>query len=204
MLRTSLNVAYMVLAGVIIIGLVLIFVLFQPMLRTISETNTKIHDTEQGIVEREEFIQTIHAKTLELERSNADERILAAALPTVDGEEDVLRILHQAASISGSVITSAANQTVQERRNIQAAQASQGSQTTEGTAVTPLGIEVTVKGTYQQIRQFIGFVERSVRLLDVTTMDMRHNQEAGESLTVTLGVRFYKEEPATVPFDSTL
>lgn len=199
MLRDSINAAYFILIAVIVLGLVAIFTIIQPMISSTQAQKEVLATASEKLTQRQAFLQAMDRKRAVLQSREADERTLAVALPATDSVEDVARIIHTAAQTAGGAITTITNNTVQAQRDA-AIEAAAGEAGAVPAGVVQLEVSVDFTGTYQQLRVLLEQLEKSPRLLDVTTLSINRNDQAPDTVSAKLHVRFYSERanpPAT-------
>lgn len=190
MASKSLNLPYVLLFGVILITMFIAGALVRPSILNAMQVKKDLAVAEQELTKQRNFLKSIDSRLAELQTNQEYERQLNVVLPQGDEIEDALRIVHRAGSEAGVLITSVEN-------------SSKGEQTVykslvvKGeaglpTGVLPVGVIVEVKGTYQQVRMFIDKLEKSPRIMDITSIDLRKNEQTPDQVNGELKVRFYK------------
>lgn len=196
-MANSINTSYLVLAGVIVIGASVIFAVVQPLVGDIQSLQTEIEGRQQQIAEREAFLRSLDQKIATLAREAQHEQQLNVVLPVSEEEEDVLRIIHQAATASG-VTVRRLNNISAGIQNAMNSRRARGDGVSVPATVTPLGVELDFAGSYQQLRVFVGELQRAPRLLDITNLEIQRNALVVDSISGTLTIQFYRyAEPKT-------
>jgi Tfp pilus assembly protein PilO len=175
MTRTSLNTAYLLLTGVVIVAVVVFVMVLQPMMASISATRQRTAETENELNQKKKFLNTLERKQSVLRTQQAHENMLAIALPTDEAFDDVVRILHRAAGASGGIVTSVENSSVESQRDA-AIRQSQNESSSVPSSVLPLTASVQFRGSYQQFRLFLEQLEKAPRLIDIDSMKVEAEQ----------------------------
>lgn len=192
---SSLNTPYITIAGVIIIAIVAMFSIISPMLSEAQQTRTRIVGYEAALKEKQDFLKNLGRKREELQIQRVHEERLNVMFPTDDALDDALRVINLAAAGSGATIQKISDYSA----NIQAglnAQRSRGESTTIPESVTPLGVQVDVGSTYQQLRVMLENLEKSPRLSDVISISTKRANDTSDQLTTTLVIQFYRRDVA--------
>lgn len=194
MASNSLSTSYLLLTGVILISLVVIFTVIQPLASEIASLRQANAATAVKAAQREAFLRTLDQKISALTRQAQHEQQLNVVLPVSDETEDVVRIIHQAERTSGGIALRLNNIStgLQSSRNARQARGEEGSLPDK---TDPLGFEIDFAGSYQQLRVFLGEIQRAPRLMDVVSLEIRRNTQVPDSVTATLIVQFYRYGP---------
>lgn len=193
MAKQSLNLPYLLLSGVSLVVIIASFVMVRPLLARWQAAQAQVQQVQTIVRDKQEFLLSIDRKKAELAGQQAQEKQLAVVLPVEASLDDVARILHKAAEASGVVITRLNNSGAGEAARLKALRA-RGEASDIPSNVAPIGLEVQVAGTYQQVRQFIERVEHSPRLIDLVSLKINRNTSNIELLNVDLRVRLYEHE----------
>ncbi|MBI3255956.1 MAG: hypothetical protein HYZ63_03225, partial [Candidatus Andersenbacteria bacterium] len=165
----SLNTPYITVAGVIVIAMVAMFSVINPMLQTARQIRTQILGQEATLKEKQDFLKNLGRKREELQIQRVHEERLNVMFPTDDAFDDALRVINLAATGSGATIQKISDHSA----NIQSAlnsRRSRGDIDFIPEKVTPLGAQVEITGTYQQLRLMLENLEKSPRLTDVISL----------------------------------
>lgn len=193
MTRSTLNAAYLLLAGAILLAFVAMILLFQPLLGEISSTRAELAAATVRLEERNTFYKNLDRKQTDLRSQEVNERMLNVALPADEAFEDIARVLHRAATAAGGVLTDVSNATTELQRD-STIRRSQGAKNTVPAGVTELSAGLKFRGTYQQTRVFLEQLERAPRFIAVDNLKLQRDEAAAlDQLTVELNIRFYKE-----------
>lgn len=193
MIRATVNAAYLLLAGAILLAFVAAILLFQPLLGAISSTRTELAAATVRSEERNAFLKNLDRKQTTLRSQEVNERMLNVALPSDEAFEDLTRVLHRAATAAGGTLTDVSNATAVQQRN-STIRRSQGATNAVPASVTELSAGLKFKGTYQQTRVFLEQLERAPRFIAVDNLKLQRDGAAAlDQLTVELNIRFYRE-----------
>jgi Tfp pilus assembly protein PilO len=189
----SLNTPYVVLSGTVLVAIAAFFLLFQPMVEEITNTQSEIRARELTLQEREQFLRTIDRKSTELQAHREHEQRLAVILPDEERIEDALRIIHNSSQVAGVAVERVTNNSgsVQARTSTQRAR---GEAVNLPDDVMPLSFSITFEGTYQQFRAFASELERAPRLMNISHINMSRTGEGAERLSGTMVIEFYTQE----------
>jgi len=190
MIRTSLNVAYLSVTGVVLIAIAVSFLVFRPMLITLSQQRMQNQERDKTITERNTFLKSLESKQNMLDQEKTSERVLSVALPESDSFDDVVRILQRSATTAGGTIRTINNTSVEQQRNALIRQGREGEEQLFQ-SITPLGADIEFIGSYQQLRVFLGELEKSPRLIDVMSLDISRSDKTTDIITVKMSLRFY-------------
>jgi Tfp pilus assembly protein PilO len=198
MANQSLNTPYIVLTGVVVVGIAMGFLLFQPLLASISQTQTAIASTQQVIEQKRTFLSGLDQKKSLLASQADAEKKLAAMLPENDQMEDVLRILQVAANESGGIVSEVQNSSATVKGQADASRA-RGDGGPIPANIDVLGAEVQFSGSYGQMRTFLAKVAASSRLMDVQAINLERDTNNADIVHARLVIHFYKEKIITLP-----
>lgn len=193
MAKQSLNLPYILLSGMILVAIIAGFVIIRPLITRWQVAQENVARTEAAIAEKQAFLLNVDRKKVALQTEQAHERQLSVVLPVDESLDDVARILHKAGEASGLIVTRINDSGEGERARIRALRA-RGEGGDIPANVEPIGVEVQVAGNYQQVRQFIERIEKSPRIMDITTLKMNRNATNIELLNVDLQLRIYEHE----------
>lgn len=191
MASSSLSTPYLVLSGVIVISLAGIVAFLQPAVAGIQALRADNAATQVQLAERQAFLETLDRKVAALAREGQHERQLNVVLPVKERQEDVVRLVHQAQQVSGGTIQRISNISA----NVQGAlnaQRARGEADRLAADVTPLGIEVEFRGSYQQLRVLMEQLVAAPRLLDIVSLEITRNEEVLDEIGVVLRMQFYQ------------
>lgn len=192
--NASLNTPYLLLGGTLVIGLVFVFMVLQPMMEEIGRAQDTITEQTNRLNERQEFLSTIDRKLAVLQTQLPHEERLAVLLPVDERAEDALRIIDQAAAVSGVVVQRVSNTSSQSQGQVNA-QRARGEVVDIPVDVGTLTFSVDFSGTYQQVRSLLKEFERAPRLMDVIDVQLARNENAPDQVTGGLIVQFYVQQP---------
>lgn len=193
MAKASLNLPYLLLSGTILVGIIASFVIIRPQYTAWQATRATVSATQEKIGERQIFLSNIDRKKVLLQGEAVHEKQLAVVLPNDESLDDVARVLHTASEATGVIIGRINNSGEGERARIRALRA-RGEVGDIPANIEPIGVEIQVAGTYQQLRQFIERLERAPRLMDITSLKINRNATNLELLNVDLELRLYQYE----------
>ena len=193
MAKQSLNLPYILLTGIILAGIVSVFMVLRPQYAAWQVTRDQLTQVQDKIVERETFLLNIDRKKAELQGEQIHEKQLAVILPTDEALDDVARLLHKMSEATGVIISRINNGGDGERARIRALRA-RGEIGDIPANVEPVSVELQIAGNYQQLRQFIDRIEKSPRIMDIVSLQITRNNENAELLNVILQLRMYEHE----------
>lgn len=187
MARATTGVAYLVL-GLVLLGS-LVFTVFVT-LPAWSAWRSARDQLAAKIVEREqrrEFLADIDSRSAELKTYERDARALGVAFPETKAPADLAAVVHALSTRNGVVVESmgepklrkASTSPPSERLPATARGDEGGEQAPSGIppreAVAPsraYEFLLTARGTYAQLRSFLLDLERSLRLFDLTAVEL--------------------------------
>ena len=190
MATQSLNMPYLLVAGAIVFAVIFGFSVINPAITTAFETRAAIEESRADLAEREAFLRTLDSKVAELEINREHETRLATILPREERMEDALRILHRAAEASGVQIEQITNNSDAVQAQSRARQ-SRGEVEALPDSVLPLSLNIASVSTYQSFRAFLTAIERTPRLMDVSSIVLQRSQEDPNILTGRISIEFY-------------
>lgn len=192
MIRSTLNTAYLFLAGAVLLAFAAVILLFQPLLGEISAARAEVAEATVRLEERNTFLNNLDRKQVTLRSQETNERMLTVALPSDEAFEDLTRVLHRAAIAAGGALTDVSSTTAEAQRN-SAIRRSQGDKTAVPASLTELSANLKFRGSYQQTRVFLEQLERAPRFIAVDTLKLQRDEAVLDQLTVELSLRFYRE-----------
>lgn len=193
----SLNLPYIIFAGVLVIGIVATFTVFVPTYNGVQDIITKTKETSDKLTDRRAFLQTVDAKKAELATQAPRERELNVVLPVGDNLEDIMRVIDRAAQTSGVNVNSIQNSSA----GLQVAQRAQAASKDPNVLpanVVAQGLLIKITGGYPQLRGFITEMEKSPRLTDVTQLTLRRDDKQPDQVNGDVALQYYsyhKPEP---------
>lgn len=191
---STLNSAYLFLGGSIIVVVTVTVLFVNPLFRDIGAVQEATVAKQLELQEREQFLQTVDAKIAALQTQQVHETRLSVMLPEEDAIEDALRIINEAAASSGVVVNTVRNTSAAAQATVKAARARGDAAAFPGT-VEPLSFLLDVDGAYRQVRSFIQDLERSPRLMDISSVNVGSNSDTPDSLGGQISVTFYRYSP---------
>jgi len=191
MTRASLNAAYLLLTGAVLVGIALFFSVFQPLLADINQLQDHASQLQVTIAQKTDFARTIDQKKVELDGEAAQEQALAVALPETDAMEDVTRLLSRITTKTGGTITHLTNESDRIQHDLLAAQA-RGDKTVLPASIVPLAVTLEFDGSYEQLRGFLTEVSHAVRLMDVQTITINRVDQQPDQIKASISVELYR------------
>lgn len=186
----SLHTPYLFLIGVLVIGLALVFIQFQPLIVQINGLRDDIALLETDIREQKSFLQTLDRKRAELASYPEHERRLAVMLPLSAQLEDMVRIVQDAASQSGGHLLRFVDQSAQAEQELNA-QRSRGDVDSGSQFTNPLAANVELAGSWGQVRSFLRQLASAPRLIDVQRLTVRARDDVPDRLQLESQLSFY-------------
>lgn len=146
-------------------GIISFFALYVPQYNRIIAMRQEVAQLRDETATQQSLLQSIERKLAELATQAGHERELALLLPNSSDVDDALRVIDRAALSTGAVVASVNNR----GDGLAAAERSAKvrGRATLPDSISPLGLSVSVKGSYQQLRQFADTLSSSIRLIDI-------------------------------------
>ncbi len=190
MAQQSLSLPYLVLSGTIVLALVVSLALFRPQIAHWQAAREELTRLQTQAAERQAFLTTIDQKTAELQTHAAAAQELGVLVPSEEAFADVVRILDRHAGTAAVQIkkvdnTTATTQTAQ--RVAEALGTAEGATST----LTVHSATISVEGSYQQLRQFIGLLENTARFTDVPAIALSPSTSQPDLLSGSITINFY-------------
>jgi Tfp pilus assembly protein PilO len=182
---TSINTPYTVLTGVVLLAIVFAFAVIKPQIDSINTLRHDIIDNTNSLTAKQEFLASLDAKSKQLQNQPDIERQLAVVIPETDMTQDVLRVIDQYATQAGVSTTSITNSSA-ERQAKQDASIARGEKSATPNTVRTLSFKTQVSGSYLQVREFLKFLEKSPRIIDIVGLGFK--QASGQSGQITAEV----------------
>ncbi len=192
-LNTSINTPYLVLTGVVLIAIVFIFTVIQPQLDTISTLRHDITDNTNTLKTKQDFLDSLALKVQQLQAQPDAEKQLAVVVPQGDMTQDILRVVNQYATQMGVAVTAVKNNSEERQAQLDAS-AARGDASVAPSDVRTLSFEVDASGSYPQMRDFLKTLEKSPRIIDVTHITMKTNQQQAGQVSATIGMQAYSQQ----------
>lgn len=191
MAQATPNLPYVAMAGVIILGIVSFFALYVPQYDRITVMREEALQLQDETATQQQLLQSIERKLAELATQAGHERELALLLPNSSDVDDALRVIDRAGFATGVVIAAVSNN----GDGLLAAEraARVRGQATLPDKISPLGLNVSATGSYQQLRQFADTLSSSIRLIDI--QQAKFTTSAGQTADILGGqfeLRFYR------------
>ncbi len=195
---TSLNTPYLLLTGVVIISVAVLFTVLQPMMDEINVIQSTIATDTESLRTKQEFLASLDVKVKQLQLQLDVERQLATVLPETDRVQDIIRILNEYANQSGlTTISVTNNSSRQEAQNNATRARGEGVVVPESVRISAFGL--TIAGSYEQVRLFLGLLEKSPRILDVTSVSLKEAAGQPGRVDASITMQLYSQQKAQVP-----
>ncbi len=194
MASTSLNAPYITLVGVVVIGIGMVFTVYQPLFAEISQGRQDVSTNIQTLQQKTAFLADLDVKKAYLQTQAAVESKLQAMLPVEDQAEDMVRIMHVYANESGGTLAAIQNSSTGAQENLKDERL-RGDVVSLPSGVNILVFDVKYQGTYEQLRAFISKLQNSPRLVDVTAINISRQNAGSAGLEVQLVINFYSQVP---------
>ncbi len=195
---TSLNTPYLLLTGVVIIAVAVLFTVFQPMMDEINVIQSTIATDTESLQTKQDFLSSLDVKIQQLQLQLEVERQLATVLPETDRVQDIIRILNEYANQSGlTTISITNNSSRQEAQNNATRARGEGVVVPDSVRISAFGLSIA--GSYEQVRLFLGLLEKSPRILDVTNVSLREAAGQPGRVDASITMQLYSQQKAQVP-----
>lgn len=195
---TSLNTPYLVLTGVVVIAIAFLFIVLQPIMQDINALQTTIAADTASLKTKKDFLETLDIKVKQLDSQADVERQLSVVLPASERSQDVIRIINEYSNQAGLTTISVTNNSSQQAAQANAERSrGDGSSTPDTVLVTTL--DLSVKGSYSQLRTFLGLLEKSPRILDVTRLLIKEIGGQPGQIEAAVSLQLYSQHGAPIP-----
>lgn len=194
MAQESLSLPYITLTGAVVVTIIISFMLFRPQITEWQTTQTEIETTTAKLQERQQFLASIDQKGAQLRTQAAAEQELQVVLPAEEAFADVIRLIDRQAAAAAVQIITVDNKTTSVQTANRVAQAL-GNEVDVPDSLTVHGASVVLRGSYQQIRQFVGLMENAVRFMDVSDITLAQVGGQPDLLDGTVSLKFYSLSP---------
>lgn len=195
---TSLNTPYLVLTGVVVIAIAFLFIVLQPIMQDINALQTTIAADSASLKTKKDFLETLDIKVKQLDSQLDVERQLSVVLPASERSQDVIRIINEYANQAGLTTTSVTNNSSQQAAQANAERSrGEGASTSNTVLVTTL--DLSVKGSYNQLRTFLGLLEKSPRILDVTGLLIKEVSGQPGQIEAAVSIQLYSQHGTPIP-----
>jgi Tfp pilus assembly protein PilO len=191
MTKTSLNLPYLLLTGTIIVCIATVIAVMYPTYADIKTFQQKTTETNSQVITQRDYLKTIDQKITALNSQQAQEKKLSVILPTNGNvDQDTMRAISQISSATGVTIIHILNESEDLQSAIRA-NVAHGNSGDLPADVLPFGLNIQASGTYQQIRDFLGQLEKTIRLTDVTSIDLSKNEQQPDQLNANIVLQSY-------------
>lgn len=192
--QESLNLPYFVLLGAVVITIIVGFTIFKPQIEHMQATKQKNIELAARLTDRQQFLQAIDQKSIQLRANAAAEQELGIILPSDESFDDVLRIVDRQGVAAAVLVKRVDNTTSKVQSSARVAKAL-GNESDLPDSLTVHGVNISIQGSYQQIRQFVSLMENAVRFMDISTLTLSAPKEGGEIVDAVLTANFYSLSP---------
>ncbi len=190
---TSLNLAYLILTGVVLVAVIFLFTILRPMMDDANSLRQEIAADTQVLKNKQDFLQSLDTKRAQLASLADVERQMAVVLPEADRTQDIVRILNEYASQSGLVLTAITNNSANSAAQTNAARA-RGDAVSVPVGVRTLEFDLTLAGSYEQVRLFLSLLGRSPRIIDVKNLSFASVATQPGNVSVTTKLQLYSQQ----------
>ncbi len=195
---TSLNTPYLVLTGVVVIAIAFLFIVLQPIMQDINALQTTIVADTASLKTKKDFLETLDIKVKQLDSQTDVERQLSVVLPASERSQDVIRIINEYSNQAGLTTISVTNNSSQQAAQANAERSrGDGASTPDTVLVTTL--DLSVRGSYDQLRTFLGLLEKSPRILDVTGLLIKEVAGQPGQVEAAVSIQLYSQHGAPIP-----
>lgn len=191
MSKQSINLPYFLLTGMVMVAIIAGSIVIYPAIRNLQQIRREADAAAATLSERQDFLRTLDRDLADLQAQAAAEKEAAIALPADESFDDVLRLLQRSAGEAGVAVSVVRNNAKTQEASYAAARA-RGESMGLPAGVSPLGISMEARGTYQQTRVFLEQLDRSIRLFDVLSLQLKRDPAQADLLTGQFDIRFFK------------
>ncbi len=189
-INISLNTPYLVLTGTVVIAIAFLFSVLQPLMDSINTVKSDIATHRASLYEKENFLRVLDLKIVQLRSQGDVEKQLAAVIPEAERSQDILRIIDNYTKESGVLVTTIANNSSQTEARANASRA-RGDINLVPEGIETLTFQLGVSGTYQQVRTFIGGLQKSPRIVNVARITINKGSDQTDAVTASLTIHLY-------------
>jgi Tfp pilus assembly protein PilO len=191
--NTSLNTPYLVLTGVVVVAIVFLFTVLQPIMDSVNTLRDSIAADRDALARKVEFLSSLEVKAQQLRAQPQVEQQLAAIVPDTERSQDIIRLLDQYAKESGVTITTVGNSSAQSQARANASRA-RGDIISVPEGIRTATFQLSMVGSYLQVRSFLGGMEKSPRIIDVNHIVITKNPTQVDQVTASLTIQMYSRE----------
>lgn len=210
MARATTGLAYLTFGVVVLGGLVFTMFVTVPSWSALGSQRELLAQKREEQTAREAFLNNIDARIAELQTHERDAKALELAFPSSKAPAELAAVLHSISVRNGVIVTSVSEPRVPPpsppvlpaqkplRLSVSEDDALGSASSSAPFSEIPVGREtahefaVVAKGTYAQIRAFLGDLERSLRFLDLPAVELAaESKEAGGVVQARITARMY-------------
>lgn len=209
MARATTGLAYLTFGVVVLGGLVFTMFVTVPSWSELGRQRELLVQKREEETEREAFLNNIDARIAELKTHERDTKALELAFPSSKAPAELMAVLHSISTRNGVLLATVSEPKIPPSPPpvlpAQKPLRSVGEDGVGGSAPAPtpsssipVGREsahefsLVAKGTYAQIRAFLGDLERSLRFLDLPAVELAaESKEAGGLVQARITARMY-------------
>lgn len=165
----------------VLLTIILGFFVVKPRWVNYKETRTTVASAQAEADSLKQAQDQVNRYLEEFNQHSADAKLLNTALPLNQAQiENVLSNLSAIAAQNGIALGTLDTDSIPD------------SLGTQSFSITPVILKLTIKGTFASFRSFMQSLERSLRVMDVTTINVQ-TSDTGE-LTFNLEFRTYYQK----------
>lgn len=191
---TSLNTPYLFLTGTVLIAVAALFLQLQPTMDEANSIQQTIASDAQILAETQQFLNSLDAKTQQLQALIGVESQMATILPESQRPQDAIRVLHEYAAQSSVILRDISNNSATNDAQANAARA-RGENKSLPETVNILSFKINLTGAYEQVRLFLTLLGKSPRIVDVTGITFNQAKEP-ENISADIDIQLYSQQPA--------
>ena len=157
------------------LALLIIFTLVFPKYRNLDYFKKEILIREAELQSQEEHLQDLSGTLKEIEEKKESIAKIESALPEDPSLPDLLNFFQKAASQSGLILEEVSPETIR---------------SSEEGGIKDTLVDLVLKGTYFDFKNFLSLVEKSARLIEVNNTSFEAS-ESGDLLTFELSIKVH-------------
>lgn len=163
-------------AGLAALGLFILIGFGWPYYNNISSLRTAVAEKESLLTERQNTMANIAKLKSEYASRGAEVKKISEFIPAKKSLAEIVSGLNEIANTSGNLITDISVGKVESNDN----------------PYSTLSINISSSGTYYTLRQLLSNIEKNIRMMDVSVLEIGSNQSgSGSALSTKLIVNTY-------------
>jgi Tfp pilus assembly protein PilO len=166
------EVIFIIASVVVIIAVAYFFI--SPAISSLKKTNYDLKIKQTDLARAQENLDNVKSLQSSLSSKANDVRSIIAALPTYEDTEDLLVTIEAVANKNGISVSAVAPQSLSsvETETAVTEESSTVSSEEGGYSVQELSVDLTLKGSYENLKSFLSDLESNRRPINVTKISI--------------------------------